>query len=173
MRPCGRLAVPGAPENTAMSFQTGTQTAEELQLLKRWVTQTLCQLEKGKEWGKGGGGEEDRGERTVTRGWGEWGRSEAGRNGPQLSNSLADGTGASCPWPWPLLHLGDKGGTLPWTSGYGWWFTNPNYTSLKWSPLSDSPRISRVVLSEQTTIVKEASHQHLASGICPKALIQD
>lgn len=148
MRPCGRLAVPGAPENTKMSFQTGTQTAEELQLPKRWVTWTLCQLEKGKEWGKGGGEEKDRGERTVTEGGG----SEEGVKQDAMGHSCQawwDGTGASCPWPWSLLHLGDKGDTLPWTSGYGWWFTNSNYTCLKWSHLSDSPRISRVVLSHR------------------------
>lgn len=116
MKPCGKLAVPGAPGKAGMSFQTRTQTAEGLQLPKRWVIETLCQLERGKEWGKGGGGEKDRRERTMTRGWGEWWRSEAECKKPQLSSNLMERRGSilsltilSALWGTRLeLHLGPQ-----------------------------------------------------------------
>lgn len=126
MKLCGKLAAPRAPGNAEMSFQTGTQTAEGLQLPKTWVTWTLGQLEKGKEEGKGAGGEEDRGERrAVTRGW-EWGRREAGLTEPWRSSSLGEENETSS-YHTPCWTSGDKGGALPWTWGYDWWLTNPNH----------------------------------------------
>ena len=52
MKPSEKLAAPRAPGSAETSFQTGSQTAEGLQLPKTWVTWTLGQLEKRKEWAR-------------------------------------------------------------------------------------------------------------------------
>lgn len=133
MKLCGKLAAPGAPGNAEMSFQTGTRTAEGLQLPKTWVTWTLGPLKKGKEEGKGAGGEEDRGERrAVTRGW-EWGRREAGPAEPWRSSSLGEESETSS-YHTPLLDFGGQG-WCPALNLRVWSVVYQPKSRLKWKPL--------------------------------------
>lgn len=106
MKPSEKLAAPRTPGSAETSFQTGAQTAEGLQLPKTWVTWTLGQLEKRKEWAREL--QEERSEEKEGQ-WQEGGavRSrKAGLAEPWPSISLGR---SNCPWPHPR-----------WTLGTGW-----------------------------------------------------
>lgn len=105
MKPSEELAAPRAPGNGETSFQTGSQTAEGLQLPKTWVTWTLGQLEKRKEWARELGEERSEEKEGQRQGGGAVRRREAGLAEPRLSVSLRRW---SCPLTTPPLGFGDR-----------------------------------------------------------------
>lgn len=110
MRPCGRLAVLGTPETLRCPSKQGHKQLKSSSYPRgEWHGHFAS-------WRKERSGAKEVVERTEEKGqWQEGGGSEEGVKQDAMGHSCQawwDGTGASCPWPWSLLHLGDKSGTL-------------------------------------------------------------
>ena len=148
MKPSEKLAAPRAPGSAETSFQTGSQTAEGLQLPKTWVTWTLGQLEKRKERARELG-EKRSEEKGSGQGEGRWG----GGRQAGWAKAVCQSEEMERPPDQPPLDFGDR--PVPCFEPQG----VIGYLPTLLTPEVETPLAFIIKVSSwQTTAVNEAGH---------------